>query len=210
MIVIKTKDFSDAEIRQSVRIQIEELDQGFLSSFGSKALEVIFFHAASSRWGILVIAIDSERGDAIGYVFGSDNINNFYKDFIVRKIPAAVIHFLPKMLSLQRIRKAFETLVYPMKNTSADMPRAELLDLAVSRSYHGKGVAQKLFDGFANECRVRGVTAFKIPTSASLVRAHRFYEKMGAKKAGSVEVHRGQEAYVYVYEMKNVSETSQE
>ena len=202
MIVIKTTDFSVTEIRQAVRIQIEELNQGFLSSFGDKALELIFSHTAKCRWGIFVIAIDSEQGKVVGYVFGSDDINSYYKDFFLKKIPAAVFYFLPKMLSLKRIKKSFETLFYPTKHGSADMPRAELLDLAVSSSYHGTGVAQKLFAGFVNECRQRGVNVFSIPTSASLVRAHRFYEKMGANKAGSIEIHKGEEAFVYVYYIK--------
>ncbi len=199
MIIIKVSDFSVTEIRQAVRIQIEELDQGFLSSFGDKALELIFSHAANSRWGVFVAAIDSEQEKVLGYVFGSIDTGRFYKDFLVRKIPVAVVYFLPKMLSLERIRKAFETLFYPAKHGSPDLPRAELLDLAVGSSYHGTGVAQKLFFGFVTECHLRKVNAFKIPTSASLVRAHRFYEKMGARKVGSIEIHKGQEAFVYEY-----------
>lgn len=204
MVEIKTREFEPNEIREAVRIQIQELNQGFLSSFGDEALEVIFSHVAESRWGIFVLAVDAQQKRVLGYVFGTLGTGKLYTDFLCRKTFAAMKYFLPKMLSWVRIKKAFETLLYPFKKRDADArsPEAELLDLAVSRDYHGTGVAQMLFAGFVEECRRREISAFQIPTTETLNQAHRFYEKMGAVRAGTVEVHEGQNTFIYLYQIK--------
>ena len=199
----KISEFTYDEIHQSVRIQIQELAQGFLSSLGEKPLELIFAHVASSRWGILIVAVESEQSQVVGYVFGATDTGQLYKEFLLKRTPAAVIYFLPKLLSWQRIKKAFETLLYPTRKRPEQMqlPKPELLDLAVTQAYQGTGVAQELFRQFVNQCRSRGVTAFQIPTTEGLDRAHRFYEKMGSRKVSTIEVHQGQQTYIYLYEI---------
>lgn len=199
MVCYLTSGFSRSEIKQAVQIQIAEINQGFLSSLGEKALGLIFQHVADNLWGIMVLAVDDATGKVIGYVIGSINVGKLYRDFFLKKLPVALFFFLPRMLSFRRMVKAFETIIYPQRNHSENLPQAELLDLAVSTEYHGKGVAQGLFSIFEKECRNRGVNAFKIPTGESLKRAHRFYENMGAVKAGAFELHRGVLTVVYVY-----------
>lgn len=203
MIQCKTKGFTRDEIRQAVRIQIQELPQGFLSSLGEKPLELIFTHVASSPRGILVLAIESEQGQVVGYVFGATNTGHLYKEFLLKRTLLAVVYFLPKLLSWQRIKKAFETLLYPAKKQpkQTGVPKPELLDLAVTHAYHGTGVAHQLFEEFVNQCRNRGITVFGIPTSEGLERAHKFYEKMGAHRVDAIEVHGGQQTYIYQYDI---------
>ena len=211
MLQIKVTDFKREEVCQAVSIQIQELSEGFLSSFGPRALGLIFTHISQSRWGIFVIAVDSASKHVLGYILGAVDTSRLYREFLLKKAPVAAIFFLPKMLSLTRIKKAFETLLYPAKERSAALPKAELLDLAVRSDYHGTGVAQQLFKTFVAECKSRGLEDFKIPTSKSLVRAHRFYEKMGAKRqASSIEIHKGAETFVYVFDVNDhVEEISQ-
>ena len=203
MIECKTTGLTPDEIRQAVRIQIQELPQGFLSSLGEKPLELIFTHVASSRRGILILAIDSEKSQVVGYVFGATHTGQLYKEFLLKRTLAAVIYFVPKLLSWQRIKKAFETLLYPTKKQPQHQapPKPELLDLAVTHTYHGKGIAQQLFTEFVNQCRSRGIAAFEIPTSEGLDRAHRFYEKVGARRVSEIEVHDGQKTYIYQYDI---------
>ena len=202
MVRYLVNEFSRHEINQAVHVQISEIKDGFLSSFGEKALGLIFEHIATSSWGIMVLAVDDATGEVIGYVMGSINLSKLYRDFFFKKLPVALFFFLPRMLSFRKMVKAFETIIYPHRNHSGNLPQAELLDLAVSTEYHGKGVAQGLFSNFEKECRNRGVNAFKIPTGESLKRAHRFYENMGAVKAGAFELHRGVLTVVYVYRIR--------
>ena len=171
-------------------------------------MALIFTHVASSRFGILVLAKGSGHDRVIGYVFGATNTGQLYKDFLVKRTFRAILYFLPKLLSWERIKKAFETLFYPTQKGQQDRRDdcdAELLDLAVSQAYQGKGVAQRLFDNFVSQCSEYGIDCFDIPTAESLGRAHRFYEKVGAQRVGSLVVHGDQQTYVYRYNVQGVS-----
>ncbi len=204
MVEYKIAGITPDEIRQAVRVQIQELNQGFLSSLGEKPLELIFSHVASSRWGMMALAIESESRQVVGYVFGATDTSQLYKEFLLKRTLPAIVYFVPRLLSWRKIKKAFETLMYPAKNRAekVELPRPELLDLAVIQPYQGTGVAQELFKHFVNQCRKRGVTAFQIPTTEGLDRAHRFYEKMGARKVTTIEVHQGQKTYIYRYDIQ--------
>ena len=202
MIEYKVSDFTDSEIRQAVAVQIQELSEGFLSSLGVKPLELIFRHAALSRFGIFVLVKD--EGQVVGYVLGSTDTRRLYKEFLIKRTLPATAFFLPKLFSRQRLKKALETLAYPTKKRpgKAGPSKAELLDLAILRSHQGSGIAQKLFGTFANQCADRGVRSFQIPTSASLGRAHRFYVKVGARRVDAIQVHSGQLTYIYQFDIK--------
>lgn len=203
MIEYKASQFTSSEIHQAVGIQIQELRQGYLSSLGEKPLDLIFSHVASSYWGMLILGKESGQNQVVGYVFGTTDTTRLYKEFIFKRTPLALIYFLPKMISWQRIKKGFETLFYPARKGPDKMQSEtpELLDLAVAKDYQGVGVAQELFRQFVGQCRSRGITSFRIPTTEGLDRAHRFYEKMGAEPIGEIEVHGGQRTYIYQYDV---------
>ncbi|WP_027371214.1 GNAT family N-acetyltransferase [Desulfovermiculus halophilus] len=199
MIQCYPSGFSSSDVNQAVQIQLKEIDQGFLSSLGDKPLRLIFHHIADSRYGIMVMAKDKVSNRVVGYALGTLSSGKLYKDFILKKLPYALIYFLPKLLSFHRMKKAFETLLYPAKQQS-NLPTAELLDLAVESTHQGTGVAEDLFRHLEKEFTKRDIRTFQIPTGASLKRAHKFYEKMGAKKSSSFQLHSGEETLVYVYE----------
>jgi len=200
-ISLKCDGISSPEISQIVRIHRTEIGQGFLSSLGNKGLELIFSNAIQSDAGLLVVAIDSDEKQICGFICGATQLGAFYKDFMRKKSMSAIIHLAPKLISPSRMWKALETLTFAAKRLDADVPSATLLDIAVSEEYHGIGVAQLLFHEFTrclNDC---GVTAFKIPTGIDQTRAHRFYEKLGARRVASIEVHKNQETRLYVFDI---------
>jgi len=205
-IVYKTDSLTSEEIKAAVRIQLQELNEGFLSSLGEKPLTLIFSFAASNPSGVLVLAKNSETDKVIGYVLGSTNTRRFYKEFLVKRFVPAVVYFLPRMLSLAKIKKGFETLLYPMRkkeeNTQEKKCDAELLDLAVTKDYHGKGIAPRLFEMLVQQFHQKGAQCFDIPTTEGLERAHHFYEKMGAQRVGVVYVHGQQKTFIYQYHIE--------
>jgi len=203
MISYSSQDISVSDIEQAVHIQLQELPAGFLSSLGKRPLALIFQHAAESKEGILVLAKEEDK--VIGYVMGTLDTSAFYLDFLRRRLWVAVRYFLPRLLSFSRFRKALETLIYPARKSQegVKMIKAELLDLAVRREYHGKGVARELFQHLVAEFQRLGIGEFQIPTTEGLARAHRFYEKMGARLLGSVEVHQGQKTLIYQYKISD-------
>ena len=200
MIEYKTQNFSPAEILEAARIQIRELPEGFLSSLGEQPLYLVFKHAADSEYGILILAKDRDK--VAGYVMGATNTSKFYVEFLRKRSLVALRYFLPKLISVQRLLRAFETLLYPSRRSvQTSTVQAELLDLAVTQEYQGKGIASQLFDLLVEMFQQKGIRRFQIPTSEGLERAHRFYEKKGAHCVGSIEVHKGAKTLIYLYEM---------
>ncbi len=198
-ITIKKGGITSEDIEQVVCIHRQEIGQGFLSSLGNKALQPIFSLAAENRSGILLIAKDETQGHLCGFLLGTIDTGMFYRDFLLKKSFNAVISFLPKLLSLSKLRKIFETLLYPSKREMRDLPRAELLDIAVLKDHRGGGLAQRLFREFSAGLYELGIEEFKITTGEGLVPAQRFYEKLGATRVATIEVHKGQKTFVYTY-----------
>ncbi len=81
------------------------------------------------------------------------------------------------------------------------MPKAELLVLAVRKEYEGSGLAQNLFEKLIEIFREKGVQEFRITTGDELIRAQKFYEKMGAVKVNDMEIHKGHRSWIYRYEI---------
>ena len=202
-IIQESVDSSDF-LENVIRIHRIEISQGFLSSLGDNALALLFSHASESRFGRLLIAKDAESGQIVGFLLGTVDTGAFYKDFLCKKFLKAVFVLVPKLLSFEKVRKVFETLFYPTKEELKTLPKPELLDIAVLKEYQGTGAAQLLFQEFAKNLYAIGIDRFKITTGESLAGAQRFYKKLGAKKAGEVEVHKGQKTLVYIY---RISET---
>ena len=142
---IQNTDFSLDDIKQVVNIHRQEIRQGFLSSLGNKALELLFSLAVESNYGVLLIAKNANNRKVCGFLLGTVDTGKFYKDFLIKKSFQAIIVLIPKMLSLDTIRKLMETLFYPSKSEIQDMPNAELLDIAIVKEHQGTGLARSLF-----------------------------------------------------------------
>jgi len=187
------------DICQAVAIHRSEIRQGFLSSLGDQALQLVFSQAADRRAGILLIAKRKEDGQVCGFLLGALNTGTFYREFLMRKGLKAIMTVLPVILSFDKIQKVLETLLYPSRRDVKAFPEVELLDIAISRESQGTGLAQLIFYEFCALLLRKGVNRFKVTTGVSLVRAQRFYERLGAVRAGMIEVHKGQNTVVYTY-----------
>jgi GNAT superfamily N-acetyltransferase len=73
------------------------------------------------------------------------------------------------------------------------------LDIAISREHQGTGLAQLMFHEYSSLLLSRGVRQFTITTGGALVRAQRFYERLGAVRACAIEIHKGEGTVMYTY-----------
>lgn len=208
-IEIHTDNFTAQDLQQIVKIHRNEINQGFLSSLGDKAIRLIFSFAAASKTGILLIAKDINSGTICGFALGSSNTAAFYQEFLTKKFLIAAIYLIPKLLSFEKIRKIMETLIYPTNSDLRELPQSELLDIAVAANYQGTGVAQQLFYTFCQMLQTQEIKSFRIGTGKNLVKAQRFYEKLGAQKVASTEVHKGEESVFYIYDLPTDQTTDQ-
>ena len=199
---LRTSGFSALDIEALAEIHRREVSGGFLSSLPLSALKLIYAEITENRNCVVVAAFPSVGAKPVGYIAGTLNCAALYRDFLKRKGLKAFCVFLPALLSVPRIRKAFETLLYPTRDGATDFPAAELLNFAVQPPYWGTGLAQDLFLELIRQFRARGADRVRIVTGEGQTRARRFYEKMGARRMGQTSVHAGQNDQVLVFAIR--------
>ena len=86
-------------------------------------------------------------------------------------------------------------------NISSDIPKQELLSIAVNPTYQGEGYAENLFNALCSHFREQGACSFGIVVGSNVARAHAFYMKMGSIPVKEIQVHKGTDSVVYVKEL---------
>jgi GNAT superfamily N-acetyltransferase len=196
------RDPSPEDLVGAVRIHRAELHEGFLSSLGNGALLLLFQFAAESPTAVLLVLREESGSEGVaGFLLGTFSTRAFYRDFLRRRFLRACWVLGPRLMTPRRLFKAFETLFYPARKATRHLPAAELLDIAIDRRFHGQGLGKVLFDHFCGVLRRSGVGEFRITTGESLGGAHVFYERLGARRVGDIEVHKGQSTRVYLYSL---------
>lgn len=176
-----------------------EISQGFLSSLDLKFLEKIYVSVINSDYGFCVLA--EEENNIIGFVAGAINIKKIYFYFTKKYFFQFIKMILPKILNFAFIKKIFETLLYPQKESN--LPEAELLTIAVKNEFQGKGVAGKMIQMFIQEAKNRSIKEFKVLVGEDLAGAIKFYEKNGFKFVKEVIVHNNKKSRIYIYDLSN-------
>lgn len=199
---LKTFGFSVKEIEWFAALHQTEIEKGFLTSLGHEVLRLLYSEIAGNRNCIVVAGFQNQEQKPVGFIVGTVDCAALYRDFLKHNGLSALKACLPRLLSRTRLRKAFETLLYPTKKFNSVLPRAEILNFAVRPACRGSGVAQMLFAELMGQFRAKGVERVKIVTSEGQIRAQNFYAKMGARRVGSTSVHKGQNDVVFLFENK--------
>ncbi|MBX4200629.1 GNAT family N-acetyltransferase [Candidatus Parcubacteria bacterium] len=182
-----------SDAREIASIHKSEIRGGFLSSLPLPFLQTLYEAQIASPFSFCVIA--KEEGRVIGFVSGVTDLNAFYKYFISRHFFQSVLILLPKVFS--SLKKIGETLLYPKKSES--LPKAELLVIAISSQFQGKGLGRLLLDGFLLQMKQRDVKIFKLIVGEELTNAIKFYEKNGFTFLKTITIHGKIPSRVYVY-----------
>ncbi|MFO7899333.1 MAG: GNAT family N-acetyltransferase [Planctomycetota bacterium] len=177
------------------------LPRSGLRRLGKGILEPLYRTLRDHDHGILIAA--RHRGQIIGFVSGTTHLRSIYVAFLRRHFLRASFALAPRLLSPGMFRRIIETALYPFRRGGrrqdlAGLPRAELLSIAVTDAWRGKGVAAGLYTRLTAEVQERGAPAFKIVAGEALRRAHRFYRKMGAERVAELAVHKGERSFVYI------------
>ena len=184
---------------QLARLHAEGISEGFLSTLGERFLQRLHHALAMSPNAFVIAAI--HENEVVGFVCGSTDTKKVYRACLLRLGVVTAPVILPKLISLKRLRRVLETLLYPARTKGASLPRAELLSLCVASAWQRKGIGRRLFDELVSQFGRREVGSFRIVTGANLQKARKFYESMGARMAGEINVHRGEPSLVYIHEI---------
>ena len=178
------------------KIHQTEISGGFLSSLSPAFLERFYLALIQSPVSFCIVA--KENDNVVGFVAGTTNLNAFYKYFLIRYFFQSFFILLPKIFS--SLKKVVETLLYPQKGQS--LPKAELLTIAITKEFQGKGVGGQMIQPFILEMKKRNISVFKVVVGESLAGAIAFYEKQGFTFLQNITIHGNASSRVYFYEIK--------
>lgn len=181
--------------RAVAKLHADNIDQGFLTTLGIPFLALLYEAIDSCESGVLFT--EERGGQVVGFVAGADGMGRIYRS-LLRRWWRVAVSLLPALFSPTKVRKIAEILLHGQKSISGNqMPRAELLSIAIEPACRGQGIAQKLYLQLLNHFKSQGITEFRIVVGDQLAAAHKFYAGMGAERMSVLEVHAGQKSVLY-------------
>ena len=193
------RNFTDDEIAQIAHLHEQNIESGFLSSLGGQFLKMVYFSIQEK--GVLI----GLRRDKviIGFISGVENLSAVYAEFVRKNFLKAIFYILPKVFSFKITKKLFDLVVYPFKKKTDKMklPNAELLSIVVGAGYRGAGLADLLYKELVKDFKSQNIKDFKIIVGGNLIAAQKFYEKMGAIKSKNINIHKGENSWVYLHQI---------
>ena len=191
----------NSRYRQVAALHAAHINKGFLATLGLPFLSLMY-RAIDEAEGSVLLTEEIE-GRVVGFVAGSEGMAAIYRKML--RYPARLaLSLLPSLVRPNRLMRILELLRYGGGASTEQLPRAELLSIAVDLSVRGAGVSERLYRRLQAHFAERGVRAFRIVVGDSLAAAHRYYRKMGASEVARIEVHAGEGSIVYVQESRFV------
>lgn len=189
-----------AAYRQVAQLHIDCIDQGFLPKLGPAFL-ALMYECMEEELGAVLLTCE-RNGRIVGFVTGAISLRGVYLRMLRRWLRLGLA-MAPSLVRPKRVLRILEILRYSIGGDKAgpDLPRAELLSLAVDPAWRGKGCAEELYKALMSTLAAQGEPGFRIVVGEALVPAHKFYRRMGAQPAAKVEVHRGEASTVYVHRL---------
>ena len=177
------------------RLHISGIATSFIGSLGKGFVTALYDAIARSDFSFGYVV---KKGDTIvGFASFTTDLDRLYKSVIRKKCVRFSFLLARKILSLQVLRKAFETLFYPNRIKKMDLPPAEFLSMVIAPQARGKSLATTLVKkGFA-EFDARGIKRIKIFAAVDIIAINKMYCKLGFDVVGQMKNH-GVVTNVYV------------
>lgn len=186
--------------QQVAKLHIENLSESFLASLGEKFLTEIYISVQNDEESKLICEYHKDR--IIGFVSAGISMSRIYKGLFIR-VPMVLLAIAPSLLNPMKLVRIFNLIIYSLKNTDTNsFPSPELWTIAVDGRYRRKGISSKLYESVIKFFKDKRVISFKILVSDNLKGAHMFYEKLGAKKNGKIELHGGSTSTIYIQKIR--------
>jgi ribosomal protein S18 acetylase RimI-like enzyme len=186
------------DARSIAGIHKQEITHGFLSTLPIVFLQKLYEAIITSSGGVCVVA--KEKEEVVGFIAGTADIARLYRYFFLHYWFVSAVLLCNKLFQWRTVQKIWEVLRYPDKKTG-QLPQAELLTIALSAKFQGKGVAGHMFELFTNEMKQHNIRQFKVLVGEELPYALRFYEKSGFRFHGTATVHGTEASRIYLYDV---------
>jgi ribosomal protein S18 acetylase RimI-like enzyme len=187
--------------QQIAHLHRQEIQGGFLSRMSPAFLEFLYSSVTRTDQAFLLAATVVGTGEVAGFICASMDTMKTLKQCVWQSGFGLMLGLLPRVLSWRTIRRLSETVCYANKDFGV-LPRAEILNFCVDRKVQRRGIGRILFTSLRTELKRRGIASIKIVTGEAQTGAQRFYESVNARRAGTVEVHRGNKSVIFLYDIR--------
>ena len=184
---------------EAARLHIAGISTGFISSLGQAFVAALYESIATDDGSFGFVATENHR--VVGFTAFTTDLSKLYRHVIRNRGHRFVLVLARKMLSVRVLKRVFDNLCYPSRTEKMNLPRAELLSIAVVPEEKGKGIGAALISAGFEECRKRGIDKVKVLVAAANVPANRLYQKAGFVCAGRIDSH-GVLSNIYVAEIR--------
>ncbi len=169
------------------------LPDSFLPALGQRFLTRLYRAFAADEDAIALVATDGP--DVIGLAIGVMSTRRFSLRFVLRHGPGAAAAAAPSLLDRAVLRRTLET---ARVSLGGPLLGSQLVAIAVSPAWQGKGIGRRLASGVVDWLAVRGASEVAAVTSATNDEANAFYKTLGFRCSGEIAVHDGVASNVWV------------
>lgn len=183
-----------ADVTRLAELHEARIDEGFLATLGPAFLQRLYRRIVASRDAFACVAED-DRAHVVGFAAAAVDTSRLYREFALRDGVAAGARVAPRLA--RSWRRVVETLRYPA--AGGDLPRAEILAVAVDAAAVGGGVGGLVVTAALAELERRGVRAARVVAGGDNTAALRLYARCGFTVREQIAVHAGTRSEVLVW-----------
>jgi ribosomal protein S18 acetylase RimI-like enzyme len=175
------------------------IGSGFLATLGPRFLGRLYRRMVRSQYAFVFVRVLDEGTESPvdGFVAIAIDTGRFYREFLGKDAVPAAVAAAPALL--RSPKQVWETLRYGTAGSDDDLPRAEVLAIAVADRARGGGIGGALLRRALEELRARGIGSACVVTATDNVGALRMYERGGFHRHHRTEVHAGVTQEVLVW-----------
>jgi len=194
------RDCNRPDLYELVEIHKTEFNSHFLPSLGKQFLLLLYSNLLNNK--DVSILIEDRDSHISGFVIGSKNFDQVFKDILTSNIFKYLKIIIPQIIkSPLLIKNIFESIFYPQKD-NLKSPHAELVVIAVRKNFHRKGIGRKLILALEKKFNAQGIKRYKVSVNADNHTAINFYESMGFRKNRYFNLY-GKKVNLYIKKLTN-------
>jgi len=185
-----------ADLPTVAALHARQISEGFLSLLGDRFLQLLYRRILLHPASFLLVADD--HGHAVGFIAGSTDVAGLYRSFLLRDGAAALARAAGPLA--RGWRRVLETLRHGSPGGGDTPPGAELLSVAVDRSWRGRGAGRLLVASLLEEMAARGCGVVTVVVGADNHGAVTLYHRSGFVVVERFELHPGTESLLMRWE----------
>lgn len=193
---MKIEPLSNPQIPIAAKIHKEALKGDFLPELGENFLKELYKSLLSQKntYGFYA----SKNKEIAGFVIGTNDSSSLIKNaLLVNPISMLTSLLISLIKNPSLIKNTLETLLYTQKDSG---PKAELVIIAISKSFQNQGLGKKLISALESKFKQQNIKNYKLTVHAKKP-AVKFYEHLKFKKIGKFNLY-GKLWYIYEKKIK--------